>query len=355
MDTTKLKTFIADPSHISKDDLAEFEQSLAKYPFCSSLHILYLKALSNSNSIHFDEALRKSSIQVNDREQLFTIINTKVNSEQELSKKSEVTLPTKAKEVTTKDIKEEIQPKPLKNKFEVQEDAKIEIPNSKEESIKGPTSLETDILNSAIDSALIFDVENIDKSNDNSNTRSPKKLIDISTKGIELEFSKESILNDLTPDSTDKSPDNFNSDIDLKNLSFSEWLLYKKTSQHHKKVALKKEETIQTLAPKAKSEEELIPDPKLTKKEINYLLDKFIEEEPRLSKPKKDFYNPLDNAKKSLDDTDILVSETLAKIYHLQKNYTKAIKAYEQLSLLNPKKKSFFANQIKKIKKDELK
>ena len=50
-------------------------------------------------------------------------------------------------------------------------------------------------------------------------------------------------------------------------------------------------------------------------------------------------------------DNPELVTETLAKILINQKKYKKAIKAYRILSLKYPKKSSFFADHINKIKK----
>ena len=72
----------------------------------------------------------------------------------------------------------------------------------------------------------------------------------------------------------------------------------------------------------------------------------------KFDKPKQDFYSPAKKAKESLSSDQIPVSETLAKVYAMQGAVAKAIGVYEQLILLNPEKKSFFANQIKVLKKN---
>lgn len=80
------------------------------------------------------------------------------------------------------------------------------------------------------------------------------------------------------------------------------------------------------------------------------LIDTFIEDEPSISKPKKEtFFSPAESAKESLLENDSIVTETLARVYLEQGHYEKAIASYEKLSLKFPQKNTFFANQIKII------
>ena len=65
----------------------------------------------------------------------------------------------------------------------------------------------------------------------------------------------------------------------------------------------------------------------------------------------KKFFNASNSAKNSLIENDKLITPTLAKVYMQQEHYDKAISAYEKLILKIPKKSTFFANQIKLIKK----
>jgi hypothetical protein len=79
------------------------------------------------------------------------------------------------------------------------------------------------------------------------------------------------------------------------------------------------------------------------------IIDRFIREEPRISRPRADFFSPSGKAVKSSIDDDEIVSETLARLYQNQGNHAKAIRIYEKLSLLFPEKSSYFAAQIENL------
>lgn len=80
------------------------------------------------------------------------------------------------------------------------------------------------------------------------------------------------------------------------------------------------------------------------------IIDKFIAENPQISRPKQEFYNPFMVAQASVVDQENIISETLAMIYLNQGYVEKAISIYQKLSLKNPEKSVYFAELIEKAK-----
>jgi len=94
-------------------------------------------------------------------------------------------------------------------------------------------------------------------------------------------------------------------------------------------------------------EEKAITETLDKKKKID-LIDKFIENNPKIPPISKDGSSPV--ILQQTEDSSYLMTETLARVYLEQKKYSKAIQAYEILILKYPEKSTFFADRISDIK-----
>ncbi|QED38038.1 hypothetical protein FK178_10020 [Antarcticibacterium arcticum] len=79
------------------------------------------------------------------------------------------------------------------------------------------------------------------------------------------------------------------------------------------------------------------------------LIDDFISKSPKINPAQPASNNNI--ARERVVSPEVLMTETLARVYMEQKNYKKAIQAYKILILKNPEKSGFFADQIRAIKK----
>jgi len=91
----------------------------------------------------------------------------------------------------------------------------------------------------------------------------------------------------------------------------------------------------------------------------NSLIDKFLSKNPGSLRTKNSEPQQSENTEnkliieKSVSEDSALITETLANIYFQQKNYEKALEAYQKLSLKYPEKSIYFASRIREI--EELK
>jgi hypothetical protein len=86
-------------------------------------------------------------------------------------------------------------------------------------------------------------------------------------------------------------------------------------------------------------------------KKEDVIIERFIHTEPQIKPLSADKLDNENKAKKSSEDQDELVTETLARIYTDQMLYHKAIATYKKLILKFPEKKLYFAAQIEQLEK----
>ncbi|MES2379273.1 MAG: hypothetical protein V4553_21960 [Bacteroidota bacterium] len=79
------------------------------------------------------------------------------------------------------------------------------------------------------------------------------------------------------------------------------------------------------------------------------IIERFIQEEPHIKHPSGTKLDNENKAKRSSEDKEELVTETLARIYTEQMLYHKAILTYKKLMLKYPEKSLYFAGQIEQL------
>lgn len=127
-------------------------------------------------------------------------------------------------------------------------------------------------------------------------------------------------------------------DNDLNNIESSFFKDEKTNSDEAQDLPLKEQENILT-----KPKEVSTPP-------TDTILERFIQSNPTITRPKASFFNPSDAAQKSLEEHDDIYTETLAKVYIRQEKLHKAIQVYEKLMLKFPSEKEKFAALIQQLK-----
>ncbi|MFD2099684.1 hypothetical protein [Flagellimonas iocasae] len=281
---------------LSPKQTRELEDIIEEYPYFQAARALHLKGLKNLDSYKYNNALKITAAHTADRDVLFDYITSQEFVQNNIA---DTIAGRRSKLEDQNAISEEIEPSENVNAMLVDAE-EVALPQNIQDAEQ--------ILNPAL-----FKSKSPEKSKEEKQVKieEPTKTEEKSTADTDLQLGK--------PIPFTKKEKH----------SFTEWLqLTSKTSEQE---------------PEADVMEEL------EKKKKFDLLDKFIENNPKIV-PQENTNPKVDIKSSTKFDKNELMTETLAKVYLEQKKYKKAIQAFKILSLKYPEKSGFFADQIRAVK-----
>lgn len=316
MNSARLYSILTDQSSLSTENLSELAKLTEQFPYFQTAHLLYSVASKKADASLFQQSIKKTAIIAVSRNHLYNLLyKTEVVDVPVEKVKLEIVKP-----VT--EVKEVIIEKPIEVVKEIVAEKKETIVESKIE--------ETETKLAAVEAKEKDLTEQVER-------EIQKDLIEAFVEKEILKTNEAHIKDEPIPS----------------NASFSDWLQHMKKNNGQPLSTIKFKDKKEEEKPVSKDLPEEDFEVKLKKEHKKVLIDKIIESNPGSIKLNKDtkFFEATQKAKESLQENEHLVTETLAKIYALQGNINKAIRAYQILSLKYPNKSVYFASQIENLKK----
>lgn len=284
--------YLKDEEALKNADATALKNFVEQYPYSGLLQLLYCKYLHLNNDINLEQQLEKCALVVNDRKRVYELLFQPALKEQLLEEQN-------SKNVSQEPVEEKTQEDPqpaienTESKIVVTEEKLPKVEEFKEkEQKKALDELEQNILSEAVNASIQVDIS-------------------------EYQFEDQQEKSETTNEEIEE-----NIDTEEQGRSFVNWF------DKPKKTVKKKKSTTN-------------------------LIDDFLKDSKNKEKIKSEVFSPSNMAKMSLVSNNQFVTETLATIYAKQGQIDKAIEIYQQLSLKNPEKKTFFASRIRFLKEKQ--
>ncbi len=297
MNTQSFTYLLEHPEKITGEQTADIRTIIDEFPFFQSAQALYLKGLKNQNSFSYNKALKIVAAHTTDRSVLFEYITSDVFIQNNISTQIKAQ-DTYLRGFTIEDL----------------QDVSLQVQQEEQEKAS-----------QILDPHLFVEKEHSEITN-------PTQSKEILSVGKPLEFN------------TNEAH------------SFNEWLQLSKFSPIER-ISLKEKIEVSTSNSESSIKTSEInktkDSTKGNKKRKQEIIDSFIESNPKIGFSPSTTKEKKNLAKESLIPSEVLMTETLARVYVEQKNFKKAKQAYRILSLKYPEKSGFFADQIRAVQQLE--
>ena len=337
MNREEFLKYMESPGQLDKRSILEMHELLNEFPYFQTAHLMLLRNLYVLGNIKFDSQLKKSAAYIGNRSVLYYLLQRPgitVVGESGESKPYQ-----KTKEPVAEKLKDKVPDK--KEKIEP------EVLISKKTSEKKEPEQDDKQEKEALADIILKRIEEIKKGKEDTQEKKTSAGEKTIADKILNEFAEkkkpERRAENQTKDSKVNQILEIGNEIEtIEDISGEK----ERLDANELKIITGDDELLEL-------EEENLQDTVDEKVKNDELINKFINISPHIMHRKTDAPDDEqpDISESSGRENEGFITETLAKIYINQGYYSKAIFAYEKLSLKFPEKSSYFATQIEKIKK----
>lgn len=351
MNKTEFIQLIQTPELPSAKHVAALKQVVADFPYFTVSQVLLAKALFNEKHYEYEKYLKQTALAVPDREVLYNYLHNIKPAKQSVRIVEE---PVKQAAIPALPV----EPVVIEKKAEPLPAPEAQTPEPVIDIVPVAVFVE-EVADHKVEEPVEAPPLVIEE---------PKPVEEVVSTNIETVVDEIPGPQAQSPQITEQKtpePGTENRDLQTEEHSFMEWLqlagkqtpgkskeaIAEPKTGHEEPVYVEEEPEIPAVRVLEVTKEDI--EEAVAKSNINdfgNILDRFIKENPSISRPKAEFFNPMNMARQSVEEDEELVTETLANLLYKQGNLKKAIRAYEKLCLLYPSKMTYFATLIQKIK-----